>query len=151
MSTTNPLSRSVKLVIGVTTTNGAAGTTAISGTAVDMTGFESCRILIPLGPIVGGALTSIKIQVADDSGFSVNVEDVATSSQTIADTDDDKLYYADVVRPARRWLRASVSRGTQAATVGSVIYELYGARELPVTHGSNVTGEVINEAVSGTA
>jgi len=151
VSYTHPLSKEVGISIGATTTAGAAGSTAINGTAVDMAGFEACLAIVPLGTIVGTAVTSIKAQVADDSGFTVNVEDVATSNQSIADTEDDKVYYFDVTRPTRRWLRIVVSRGTANATIGGIIYLRYRGRELPVTHGSNIVGEVVGEGISGTA
>lgn len=67
--------------------------------------------------------------------------DIASGAQTILDTDDDKVKYLDI-RPSKRYIKLLVLRATQNATVGCVIALLYNPRSRPVTHGSNVAGEM---------
>lgn len=141
----------VKVVIAVTTTAGAAGLTAITSAAVDTAGFRGCCFLVPLGAIVGGAVTSLKVQQSDDDAVTDDYSDVAGTAQTIADTDDDKLKYVDVYAPTKRYLKLVISRGTQNATVGSVLALLYRARSKPVTQPTGVAGERFNYAAEGTA
>ena len=73
------------------------------------------------------------------------------TGQTIADTDDEKVFYIDLYKPRERYVRLVVDRGTQNAVVASAEYEQYGARNEPVTHGSNVSGETHISPAEGTA
>lgn len=135
----------------MTTTAGAAGTTAINGSAVDMAGYEGVLFIITFGAIVSGAATSIKAQQDVVSGMG-SAADLAGSNQTIADTDDDKTFYIDIKSPRERFVRAVVSRATQNATVGSITAIQYGARTQPVAaHGANVAGEAFVGPAEGTA
>lgn len=131
-----------------TTTAGAAGATAINGGSVDMANFEQVTFVIPVGTIVSGAVTSIKAQGSNDNS---SFTDLAGTSQTIADTDDDKTYYINVVKPTYRYVRAVVSRATQNATIGGIIGIQSNPRTLPVSHGTNVSGETWVSPAAGTA
>lgn len=139
-----------KISQATTVTAGAAGTSAINGAVLDMSGFEEVLVIVPFGAIVSGAVTSIKWQEGDTSNLS-DAADVAGTSQTIADTDDDKTFYISVVKPRSRYGRVVVSRATQNATVGAIIYVQRGARNLPVTHGTSVSGETWVSPAEGTA
>ncbi len=130
-----------KIFIAVTTTNGASGTTTITSSAVDTMGFANCTFLVPLGPIVGTAVTSIKVQQSSDDAATDTYDDLTGSGQTIADTDDDGLKYVDIYRPQKRYLKLVVTRGTANATIGGVIAILSNPRKHPVTHGALVVGE----------
>lgn len=145
------LTEDTKINIVVTTTNGAAGTSAITSSAVNMAGFDGCTFLVPIGPVVTGAVTSIKVQQSSDDGGSDNYSDVEGTSITIADNDDDKLKYIDVLRPGKQYLKLVVSRATQNATIGSVLALQYRARIKPVTQGTNVAGEQWYGPAEGTA
>lgn len=140
-----------KISIASTTTAGAAGTSAITSSAIDMAGYDNCCFLVPLGAIVSGAVTSLKLQQSSDDGGSDDYTDVTGTSITIADTDDDKLKYLDVKRPGKRYLKLVISRATQNATVGGIIAIQYGARSRPVTQGTNVAGEQHASEAEGTA
>jgi len=144
------ISDRTKIVIASTTTLGAAAATAITSSAVDTAGFDGCLFIVPLGTIVSGAATSIKVTQCDTTGGSY--ADLLGSNQTIADTDDDKLVYVDIVRPQEQFLKLVVSRATQNATIGGIIAVLYGRRSLgTASHGSNVSGEQFNFPAEGTA
>lgn len=141
----------VKVVIAVTTTNGAAGTTAITSAAVDTAGYNGCLFVVPLGPIVSGAVTSLKVQQSSDDAATDTYDDLTGSAQTIADTDDDGVKYVDIVKPGKRYLKLVVSRATQNATIGSVVAILYNTRRRPVTQAATVVGESWISPAEGTA
>ena len=131
-----------------TVTAGAAATTDIDATSVDMSGFEQVTFVVPIGTIVSGAVTSIKAQgSSNNSSFS----DLAGTSQTIADTDADKTFYVNVVKPSYRYVRLVVDRGTQNATVGGIIAIQSNPKTLPVSHGTSVSGETHISPAAGTA
>lgn len=140
-----------RIEIASTTTAGAAGTSAITSSAVDMAGFDSVCFIVPLGAIVSGAVTSMKLQQSSDDGGSDDYTDVTGTSITIGDTDDDKLKYLDVYRPGKRYLKLVVSRATQNATIGGIVAVKYNARSKPVTQGTNVAGEQHASEAEGTA
>lgn len=138
-----------KIFIASTTTAGAAGTSAITSSAVDTAGYDGCLFIVPFGAIVTNAVTSIKVQQCDTSGGSY--ADLLGTSQTVADDSDDKLFYVDVFRPQEQFLKLVVSRATQNATVGGIVAILYNASSRPTTQGTNVAGETFNWPAEGTA
>lgn len=143
------LFEAVKTQLCVTTTAGAAGQTAITSSAVDTKGYGAVRFLVVIGAIVTGAVTSIKVQQSDDDGSSDAYSDLLSTSQTIADDADDTHIYVDILRPQKRYLKLVVTRGTQNATIGGVIAELYEADTLPVTQ--TASGETFIAPAEGTA
>lgn len=143
---TKEMIKEVKLSQGITTTAGAAGTSAINGASVDMANFEGVVATVSIGAIVSGAVTSLKWQEsADNSTWT----DLAGTAQTIADTDDDTTRYTAIHKPSKRYLRLVISRATQNATIGAVTYAQYGGRTLPVTQ--TLTGESFVAPAAGTA
>ena len=144
----NPSSNQ-KISSAVTIAAGAAGATNINGTILDMADFEGVLVIVQTGPIVAGAVTSIKMQQDSASGMG-GAQDLLGSGQTIADTDDNKTFYIDFHRPQKRYVRLVVLRATQNATV-SATYQQYGFRKPPVTHGSGVSGETLLSSAEGTA
>jgi hypothetical protein len=142
-------SNDCKIVIASTTTACAAGTSDVTSDAIDTAGFTGCCFIVPMGTIAGTAVTSIKVQQCDTSGGSY--ADLTGTAQTIADTDDDKLFYVDILRPREQYLKLVLDRGTANATAGGIIAVLYGARTKPTTHGTNVSGETHYGVAEGTA
>lgn len=148
---TKELINESKVTQAVTPTAGAAGTTAINGATLDMAGFEGVLVIVTMGAITNGAVTSIKLQQGQASNLS-DAADLAGTAQTIADTDDEKVFYVNLHKPAERYVRLVVSRGTANAVVASAEYVQYGARTLPVaSHGTNVAGEKHVSPAEGTA
>lgn len=144
------LSEIVKISSAVTPTAGAAGTTDIEGTTLDMSGFEGVLMIVRMGAITGSAVTSIKAQQGALSNMT-DAADLEGTSQTIADDDDDQTFYIDMYRPTERYVRLYVDRGTQNAVVASAEYIQYGPRKAVTTHGSNVSGEAHAGPAEGTA
>lgn len=144
------LSTNVKLVPAFTTAEGASGTSAITGATIDTQGFDSALLILPIGPVTTGAVTSFKIQHDDAAGMGT-VADVSTSGQTVADSDDNTTRYVDLGSIRKRYIRVAVSRATQVSTFGGATWVLYNAAVSPVTQPGTVTGEAIVAPVSGTA
>lgn len=125
----NQLISGTKFLPAVTVTAGAAGTSDITGTTIDTANFSGCAFIVQLGAIVSGAVTSLKVQVGDASDLS-DAADVTGLTLTVADTDDEDIKVLDYNKPAGRYVRLIVDRGTQNATV-SAIAALYGAVNQP--------------------
>lgn len=137
-----------------TVTAGAAGTSAITSSAVDMAGYDGCLFIVPFGAIVSGAATSIKLQQCDTSGGSY--ADLTGTSQTVADTDDDKTFLVDIQKPQEQYLKLVVSRATQNATVGGIYAIPYHkstrSSVLPVAGTNSIGGvERFEAPAEGTA
>lgn len=148
------LSENCKISQLSTVTAGAAATSAITSSALNMAGFDGVMFIVSLGTIVTGAVTSIKIQQSSDDGSSDDYSDVSGTGQTIADTADDTTIFSDVIRPGKQYLKLLVSRGTQNATVGSIIAIQYAKRsksQSGMTHGGSVSGEQAFTPAEGTA
>ncbi len=144
----------VKVNIASTTTAGAAGVTTITSSAVDMAGYDGVTFLVPLGTIVSGAVTALKVQQSSDDAAADDYTDVLDSAITIADTDDDKLKYVDILRPGKRYLKLVVTRTVQNATLGGIIALQYQKRFVSgsgITQGTNVAGESWDGKAEGTA
>ena len=144
--------KSNKISGAVSVTAGAAGATDINGSTLDMAGFDAVTMLAQFGAIVSGAATSIKAQHGDASDAS-DMADVEGTSQTVADTDDEKLFVINIIRPQKRYVRLVVKRATQNATVIGT-YIQYAAKELPVPSQGSVVGGTPESFVfpaSGTA
>lgn len=144
------LSKRSRISSAVTPTAGAAGTTAIEGTILDMANFEGVLVTVRMGAITTGAATSIKLQGGAAANLSDAV-DLAGTAQTIADSDDDKTFYIDAYQIPYRYVRLYVARATQNAVVSSATYLQYAPRTLPTTHGTGVSGETHVSPASGTA
>jgi len=129
----------------------AAGVTTINSSSVDMQGFESVTFAVAFGTIVAGAVTSVKVQSSSDDGSSDAFADLTDTSVTVADDADNGVTFVEVVRPRERYVRCVVSRATQNSTVDAILAFQTCPRELPVTHGSGVTGELHVSPAEGTA
>jgi len=116
----------------------AAGTSDLATlNSVDMQNYESVMFVIQFGAIVAGAATSVKTQQsADDSSFA----DLEGTSQTVLDTDDNKAFVIDIVKPLDRYVRPVVLRATQNSTIESITAVLYGARKMPITNDATIGG-----------
>lgn len=140
--------KDIRVVQATTVTAGAAGTTAVNGATIDLTGVEELIIIVPFGAIVTNAVTSIKFQEGDTTSPTT---DVAGTSITVADDADDTTKILRIIKPQKRYGRVVVSRATQNATVGAIYYICKGLRTLPATEASTVVGETHISPVAGTA
>jgi uncharacterized membrane protein len=118
----------------------------------DMQGWDGIVMLFTFGTITSGAATSIKAQ----QGAAANMSDGADllgTSQTVADTDDNKVFYIDLCQPQERYVRGVFSNATQAAicTVCYIQYSGTAAKTTPVTQPTYTTGELHISPAEGTA
>lgn len=137
-----------RMEIAITPTAGAAGTSAINGASCDCQRVDGVLVAVQMGAIVATAVTSIKLQGSDDNSTWADLEG---TSQSIADDADDKLFYIDLYRPVHRYNRVVVSRGTANATVSAAVYHKYCMGKVPVSQGTNVSGELHISSDEGTA
>lgn len=147
----NRMSEEVKITQAITPANGVAAHTDIEGVILDMQGYDGVLTVVTFGSITGNAVTSIKVQ-QDTAVGGGTMADLEGTGQTIADDDDEKAFYIDLVKPEERYVRLYVDRATQDAVVASATYFQYKARALPVSaHGTDVAGEAHNTPDEGTA
>lgn len=137
-----------KVIQATTATAGAAGTTAVNGSAVDLSGYDEIMILVPFGAIVSGAVTSIKWQ---EGSTTSPTTDVLGTNMTVLDTEDDTTKCLRIIKPRNRYGRVVVTRGTQNATVGAIFYILQGGSTQPATDDTTVTQETHVSPAAGTA
>jgi hypothetical protein len=137
----------VKPVSAITPTAGVAAATAITGSIIDTLGFNGVLFVIPFGTIASTAVTSFKVEHSDASDMSGNA-DIAGTAQTVADTDDDKVFYVDIRKPVKRYVRLLVSRGTANAALSATAL-LYDPSAAPFTQSA--VGERFVGPASGTA
>ena len=129
----------VKLTQCSSTDAGVAATTAIKGSAIDMSDYETCLFVVPFGTITAGAITSIKVQESVDTTDG-NFVDLAGTSVTVADSADNTTFYVEVTKPLKRYLRIYVSRGTQNAVVGATIAIQGCGRVKPSVQDTTISG-----------
>jgi hypothetical protein len=92
-----------------------------------------------LGTLASSAVTGLKVQMGNESNLS-DAADLTGTAVSMADSDDNKLLVLDIHRPAERYVRSVVTRGTADATIDGVIAIQYGARVLPGSQDSTVAG-----------
>lgn len=120
----------------------AAGTTDVTSDSVDMQDYDSVLFRFTVGTITGSAVTSVHAeQSADDSTFN----DLADTNITIADDDDNQVFWLEIVRPTDRYVRIIVDRATQNAVVGEIYADQYaGHKKRPISN--NVTDTITGES-----
>lgn len=142
-----------RLPLDTTTTYvGAAGTTDLITEGVDTRGYHGVRFKIGFGAITSGAVTSVKAQQSSDDAATDAYSDIAGSSVTVADTDDNKEVIIEIYNPQKRYACAFIDRGTQNAVVDYMLVELFNPDVAPVSQGSMVlTPVLLNAPAEGTA
>jgi hypothetical protein len=126
----------------------ASGTADREGAALDMTGWDGVLMIVKTAAIATGATYSIKAQMGSTS---TPATDIAGTGQTIADDDDNEIYYIDLFQPQERYVRLYVDKDTSNACAESAIYIQYKGKYLPSTHATGVTGEAHLAPAAGTA
>lgn len=142
----------VEIESAITPTDGAANTTDIDGSTVDMANFRGVLAVVRMGAITAGAVTSIKWQQGNASNMS-DAEDLAGTAIAIADDDDEQIFATCLVDPEDRYVRIVVDRDTQNAVVADAQYIKFGSRTMPTTISVDdlVTFERHVTPVEGTA
>lgn len=129
----------------------AAGAADVNSDIIDTAGFDALRFIVGFGAITSGAATSIKVQ-QNTANSATGMADLAGSAQTVADTDDNKIFITEILKPQERYVRLTTLRATQNAVIDFALVELFRARTLPITEDSIVGGSETHAApAEGTA
>lgn len=128
----------------------AAGQTNQTSDTVDTQGWDGVLFMILMGAITAGAATSCKARQGALSNMG-DAADLLGTAQTIADSDDNKIFYIDVYKPRERYLDVQVLRATQDSVIDGIVAVKYRGRKFPATHGADVTGEKHASPAEGTA
>jgi len=144
------LSKNVKISQCIAPSDGVAADTDLSGAVLDMSGFDGVLMIVTFGVITADAVTSIKAQQDTAVGMG-SAADLEGTGQTIADSDDDGVFYIDLYKPLERYVRLYVDRATQNAVISSAQYIQYKGAKPPASHGSAVSGETHVSPAEGTA
>lgn len=126
----------------------ASGSADREGAVIDTKGYAGVLILVHFATIAAGAVTSIKAQQGAAADLS-DAADLAGTAQSIADDDDDKVFWIDL-KASERYVRVVVDKDATNATAESAVAVLYGAYgvDLPI---ADTDGETHSEPAEGTA
>ncbi len=126
-----------------------SGTADRNGLAIDTAGFDGVLFIVTFAVIAAGAVTDIFVEQDTLTGFDDDSQALLGSSQTIADDDDDGIFYVDIFRPRDRFVRLVVNKDASNATAESALAFLYRGQSFPVSHGSSVAGERFSSPAEG--
>ncbi len=114
----------------------AAGVTNQNGTTLDMSGFDGVMFIASFGALTATQVTSLKAQQGQQSNLSDAADLAGTLTGPMADADGNKVLVLDVYRPAERYVRCVVQRGTANAVIDGVVAIQYRGRKTPIAQDS---------------
>lgn len=128
-------SRDVRIVKILNYTSANADRTSA---VIDTLGYDGCAVVVDFAAIATNATTNIYLthsNVADDANTLNTAANVANSSQTVADDDDNQSFVIDFI-PSKRYYQLTVNKDATNATAESAIAYLYKGKAAPVpAHG----------------
>lgn len=139
----------------------SAATDRTSG-VIDMAGYGELDVVVSFSTIATNAVTNIYLQHADaasDANTLTSGANIANTSQTVADSDDGKVFIIGNVIPTKRYCQLVVNKDATNATAEEAFAILSKPKNMPVTHGTGtgtgeglaaVTYESIGVATTGT-
>ncbi len=122
----------------------ASAGTAINSSSVDMQGFEG---VVFVGEMVTANASNFANAATSSDDASFN--DLEGSKVTPGS--DGDCWQICIHKPLERYIRCEVDRGGADTAVGTIYAFQYGARKVPVTHGSTVDTETHISPAEGTA
>jgi len=126
------LSKSIKITR--VSASAAAGTSDVTGSVLDMQGFDGVLFIASFGTLTATQVTSLKAQQGSQSDGSDMADLEGSKVGPLADGDGGKCLVLDLFRPGKRYVRAVVDRGTANAVVDDVIAVQYCGTKAPTTH-----------------
>lgn len=128
-----------------------AATSAVTSSAVDMQadgGWDGCLFFTSLG--TAAADNIMKAQQSDDDAVDDAYSDLEDSGVPVGASDEDQ--FMDIQEPAKRYLKAVVTRGT-SSTCGDIWAVLYRGRKLPFNNvlAGTINGVQLTRPDEGTA
>jgi hypothetical protein len=122
----------------------ATGTTTITGSALDMAGYDGALFIIRLGSPATN--NNIRVQQCDTTGGTY----ADLTGTLVGNHATDSPLVVDVYRPLEQFLKYQVTRGT-TTTIDIVTIIQYNSRNRPVTQPSGTQTEKFYHPVEGTA
>lgn len=120
------------------------GTTTITGSAIDMAGYDGCIFIVRLGSPATN--NNLRVQDCSTSGGSYN--DIAGSK--VGDHATDSPLIVDIMRPNLQFLKYQITRGT-TTTIDIVTIIQYRSRSGPQTQPSGTQSKKLYHPIDGTA
>lgn len=136
MATINNLLNAVEFV--AVEDSATAGQTELVSDTVDMAGWTGVVFMASLGDVTTGSVLGLTAEHSDDDDSNFEDLDGALSFTAGASDADNKLMILDIVRPEKRYVRASLTRTTANAVVNGIIAIKYGPLWQPVEQGDTV-------------
>lgn len=124
-----------------------AGTSAVESDVIDMQGYDRCVFFGTIATSNAGNYMNIQ------SGTDATVTDAADLAGTkVTAAYAASVVWCEIVRPAERYLRAVITRGSSTATGDLYCYQ-YGATAKQVSNLTTnvIIGEVHIDPTEGTA
>jgi len=123
----------------------SANTTDVTGTSVDMAGYDGVVFLASFGTGAADNLIHAE-QSSDNSSFT----DIAGSEPNDAGASSE-LQFVDIINPAARYVRPIAVRGT-STTVENIYAIQYRAKTLPQDNkiAGTIEGEQLINPIAGT-
>jgi hypothetical protein len=135
------LSENVKIT---TVASVATGTTTITGSAIDMAGYDGALLIVRLGSPATN--NNIRWSQCDTTGGSyADIEGTLVGNHAT-----DNQLVVDLIKPREQFLKYVVTRGT-TTTIDIVTIVQYKAANRPVTQPSGTQLEKWNGPAEGTA
>lgn len=122
----------------------ATGTSTITGTAIDMAGFQGAMFVVRLG----SPSTTNNIRVSQCDTVAGTYADL--TGTLVGNHATDTPLIVDVVNTKEQFLKYVITRGT-GSTIGDVMVIQYGARLRPATQPTGTQAETYINVAEGTA
>jgi len=147
------VTKRIRLPLDTTTTYvGTADTTTLTTEGVDTSGYQGLLLRVGFGAVVNGTATTIKAAQSSDDAATDAYSDIAGTSQTILDADDNKVREIEIWKPGKRWVNLIITRATQNVTVDFMEAWLFGPLHAEPAQTAIIAGtERFNSPAEGTA
>jgi hypothetical protein len=125
----------------------AVGTTAVTGTTLDMSEFDGVLFLL-----VGGTITDGNLELKAQGGSAANgsdAADLAGTGTTLTNAQDNNVAELDLYRPLQRYITpVAVRGGSTGAVVQAIVAIQYSAGFRPTSQDATIaaTNLVISPA-----
>lgn len=116
-----------------------AAQTAVNSSILDMAGYDGVVFVAALGDVTDTCVLTLKVEQDELNGAGGMAALTGNATFTAnATSADNGLLVVDVIRPAKRYVRAALTRTTANAVVDGIFAIQYKASTKPVTADSSV-------------
>lgn len=122
----------------------SAGTT-VTGTAVDMAGFDSVLFMADIATANAGNF--LKVQGGEESDGSDAVDLAGTA---VAAASNGEVVVGDVYRPKQRYVRPAIIRGGANTATGPIYAIRYNSKISPAASAIAAASKIIQSPAPGT-